>query len=162
MIDVKITGKDFSTIHNALCELKSITKKLDGVVSDRISTRLNWTVDQFTKGLEDAQSQDLNSLHNKMEYWAKVGNREGFFTLWSIFDIDADCDKVHPYDDVKYLKYTTGNTQVVASVKGNTWLDLYRAANEAILLSKDSHHSFIEGFEPRGREPDCLTLITGS
>jgi hypothetical protein len=49
---------------------------------------------------------------------------------------------------------------VVVEIAGNTWLDLWQAADTAIRKSGDSHHTFIEGFHMN--KQGQLELSTGS
>jgi hypothetical protein len=51
---------------------------------------------------------------------------------------------------------------VVKIIEGKTWLDLWRAAEECIVASEDSHHIFIEAFYPERNDPTTLSLGTGS
>ncbi len=44
-------------------------------------------------------------------------------------------------------------------VEGDRWIDLWRAADAAIVQSGDEHHVFVELFRPQGNR---LVLSTGS
>ena len=59
-------------------------------------------------------------------------------------------------DKVRYVLYEG----LTAKVEGNTWLDLYRAANEVVEKSGDTHHIFIENFDMT--EDGNLELFCGS
>jgi hypothetical protein len=50
---------------------------------------------------------------------------------------------------------------VSAPIEGPLWVDLYRAADQCIQASGDSHHSFIEDFM-RELDQAKLLLTTGS
>ena len=52
------------------------------------------------------------------------------------------------------------NYNVAVPIDGNTWGDLYKAADSAIKLSNDDHHIYIEDFKML--ENGDIELITGS
>lgn len=107
--------------------------------------------------------------------YKSVQAENNFKAVWSLLTQDVvDFKQPHPYKDAKYLSYTIhwGNHAVKVDIEGETWLDLYRAADKAIELSGDCHHIFIEQFLSMdaidfGRfsvadTKDTIVLLTGS
>lgn len=96
-------------------------------------------------------------------YFFSIQRKERFVSLWSIYKIGnkviTDVNSIaEGFQDARVIEYDTWDSDtVVVPVKlteGSEpivqWLDLWRAANEAIEQSGDPHHMFIEEFEPLG------------
>lgn len=85
----------------------------------------------------------------------------GFVSMWSLYDGINDVEESSPYK-ARTMAYANnwGEPVEVTLPEGNlTWLQLWKAADECIKQSGDTHHVFIEGFKPNG---GVLELITGS
>lgn len=81
-------------------------------------------------------------------------------SVWSIYEI-SDFTLV-PFPQATKLRYNEVGMGVPAEVDlklNSTWLDLWKAAEKAIELSKDFHHIYIEYFTEDGT---TLFLTTGS
>lgn len=149
--DVTITAEDFKTIHNTLWELEY--KGLSGAEgAARIRAALN-----------EAYAQDNSAFDRKWEHYHRVREEYGLQTTWSVYEVE-DLFQQHAYPGAAYVIYDQhwGDSEVVRAIDGNTWVDLYRAADAAILASGDQHHCFIEHFEPVADKPHHLRLTTGS
>jgi len=148
--DVTLTAQEFSDLHNALWKL--------GCIGDR-------EVDNIVKMMRDALAgaymQDEREFERKNALWNSVAETNGFNSLWSIYEA-AGPDEEHPFQGAKSLVYRdhTGDVSCRRDIQGNTWQDLYRAADLVIAESGDMHHIFIEAFN---RIDDItLELRTGS
>jgi hypothetical protein len=162
---VTIKAEDFKTIHNALCELRSVYQLLHDVVREPISDKLNAAIRSMEAGLADAYQQDNAQFDSKMDYYHRFQTENGLKTIWSIFELPihgflAD----HPFKDAKEICYRDhwGEDPIYETIQGATWADLYRAADRCIQRSGDQHHCFIEGFYPVANQPHQLRLTTGS
>lgn len=147
--DVTIKAEDFKTIHNVLWELQY----RDGVDVDA-------AVEKIRGALEDAYTQESNVFERKNNHYSQVKEELGAQSIWSIYEI-ADLDQPHPYQSGLFVSYKDhwGAEAQHCAVYGNTWRDLYRAADNCIRNSGDEHHIFIENFRLVG---DNLVLTTGS
>ena len=98
-------------------------------------------------------------LSNTIDYWANVAsNNDIHASIWSKFDIGCDWDAPHPYPFATHVTY---GHEISVPIKGNTWLDIYKAADIAIIMSRDLHHIYIENFMVASNGYE-LQLITGS
>ena len=99
----------------------------------------------------------------KIKAFTQIGRRHDFVSQWSILDVTTDMKNYHGWPTDRPLRYRDplGDFDVVVSQCGPTWLDLWRAADNAIRASGDLHHIFIERI---GFNEDCseLVLQTGS
>jgi hypothetical protein len=158
METVTLRGEDFKTIHNTLCELRSLVERMTHsiVKIDDVQS----IITKFEYGLQDAYAQDSSAFDRKMDHYSEVQQQEGFRTIWSIFSVE-DLYGEHPYKGADTIVYENhwGTSPIRVSFTGSRWADLYAAANAAICTSGDSHHIFIEQFTQAGRE---LVLQTGS
>jgi hypothetical protein len=165
METVILKAEDFKTIHNALCELRSVYQLLHDVVREPISDKLNAAIRSMEAGLADAYEQDNAQFESKMDYYSEFQKLNGLKTIWSIYELPihgflGD----HPFKNAVQVAYREhwGDEPVFESIDGPTWADLYRAADRCIQRSGDQHHIFIESFEPVAGQPHQLRLSTGS
>ena len=154
MQTVTLQAEDFKTIHNTLCELRTMS---------RASVELQKLVEQFEEGLKDAYEQDNAIFSSKMDYFHSFKEMNGLESIWSVYELDVHGFlQAHPFPSdafVVYRNHWGKNTDKHYPVSGTTWGDVYRAADLAIRESGDAHHIFIEGFEVKGNE---LHMYTGS
>ena len=124
------------------------------------------------------QSRIMNS-YNQFEYFENARIEHDLQTVWSIAEvtditakaavkvegktvvyktIKKDATYQEILDDLKTGRDRTTET-FRAEVKGNTWLSLWRVANDLIVKS-GTHHSYIEDFT--FNDNGELELTTGS
>ena len=148
-----LTSEEFKILHNTLCDL------------DRIQdSRVQSLVERIRKeALKGAYAQDNSAFDRKWEHYHRVREEYGLQTTWSVYEVE-DLFQQHAYPGAAYVIYDQhwGDSEVVRAIDGNTWVDLYRAADAAIQASGDGHHTFIEAFEPVADKPHHLRLTTGS
>lgn len=147
--DVKLAGKEFETIHNAIWELSQIKNK---DVAEQVEV--------IRQALQGAYEQEREISDRKYEHYNQVKKDLGLDAIWSMTEVD-DLYGFHHFEGVSTLMYKDhwGDNYVSKSFRGNTWAALYVAANACIRDSGDEHHLFIEGFKQQG---NTLILITGS
>jgi hypothetical protein len=162
---VVIQGKDFTTVHNTLCELRTVQERLTGVISNSLADQLQAVIKGFEQGLADAYEQDNEVFESKMDYYSEFQSENRLKTIWSIFDLPVHGFlEDHPYTAAREISYKDhwGKDAVCEPIMGPTWGDLYRAADAAIRKSGDDHHIFIEHFYTVAEQPRQLKLTTGS
>lgn len=143
LCSVTLTAEEFKTIHNALCFAPN--RGLDA------------TVDAIREALKGAYEQENTVFERKMDYYRRFQKEHKLEAIWSMYELDEHGFlKDHPYSSDAFVCYQGQHVPVF----GNTWGDIYRAADWAIRNSGDQHHIFIEAFELKnGNE---LHLVTGS
>ncbi len=158
METVTLRGEDFKTVHNAVCELRSLVEHMQRSMLK--IDELQRVIDQFEIGLRDAYDQDNAAFERKMDLYSEVKEECRFHSIWSIYSVD-DLYAQHPYKGAAEVVYKDhwGEGPVTVPVEGDRWIDLWRAADAAIVQSGDEHHVFVEQFRPQG---DRLVLSTGS
>lgn len=158
METVTLKGEDFRTIHNTLCELRSLVERMTQsmIKIDDVQK----IVQGFEAGLQDAYDQDNAAFTSKMEHYSDVQTEGGFRAIWSIFTVD-NLYEDHPYRNANCIVYRNhwGAGPVRVKFEGTRWADLFAAADAAIRASGDDHHIFIEQFQVDGTD---LVLQTGS
>lgn len=103
--------------------------------------------------------KDFDEKHG---YFKEIAESNDFKSIWSLYETYPFDAAEIPYPNARKVRYTMhwGDRPIDVCIKGiGTWVDLWRAADEAIKLSGDDHHVFIEGFDDKG---DTLVLWTGS
>jgi hypothetical protein len=158
-----ITAEDFKTIHNAVCEIRSVYETIQGVVREPISDKLATAIREIEAGLRDAYEQDNKAFDDKYTHYDNVKLNLGLSAIWSIYEVD-DLNDRHPFEDADRIVYKDhwGEQPVGCSINGLTYAALYVAANACIRDSGDDHHIFIEQFQPAKDDPRTLILSTGS
>lgn len=165
METVTLHSEDFRTVHNTLCELRSVQERLTGVISNELAEQLHGVIKGFEQGLKNAYEQDNAAFDSKMDYYSDFQSQNGLRTIWSIYELPVHGFlSDHPYPAAREICYRDhwGETAVYETIEGGTWADLYRAADRCIRRSGDDHHIFIEGFQPVADQPHQLRLTTGS
>lgn len=158
-----ITAEDFKTIHNAVCEIRSVYETIQGVVREPISDKLAGAIREIEQGLADAYKQDETSFDAKSAHYESIASDLGLRSVWSIYEV-ANLNDRYPFEGVDRVVYKDhwGKKPVSSSVNGLTYAALYVAANACIRDSGDDHHIFIEQFTPAKDDPSTLILSTGS
>lgn len=155
--DVKITSQDFTEIHNRLWDLERVADRLTGNESDEIRE----LVKSMRDALADAYHQDdveFNRLHTMYDEIALVS---GFrHSNWSICEVKNFAEVPWP-DAVRLVYRMHWGDPVEIELAAPDWHALWAAADEAIRLSGDRHHIYIEEIRPTD-EPGVLELSTGS
>lgn len=159
-----LTAEEFKTVHNGLCELRSVYEAIQSVVREPISDKLARAIREIEKGLAEAYKQDNKSFETKSDHYDDVKTQLGLdHSVWSIFEVDNLSER-HPFAGATKVVYKDhwGNKSVTAEVNGSTWAALYIAANSCIRDSGDGHHIYIEQFKPSKEDAGVLILQTGS
>lgn len=158
-----LSKDDFKNLHNGLCEIRGVIQTLEGLLSTDLVARLKRGMANVDKGLADAYALEEAVSERRSAHYSKVADDHDFNTIWSNDDVD-DLYMPHPFEGVTHILYSEhwGNSDVTVPIKGNTWVDLWRAAETAINESGDNHHIFIEDFRIADFRPEFLLLSTGS
>ena len=163
METVTLSGEDFKTVHNTLCELRNLVERMThSMIKIDDVQRI---VEGFEAGLRDAYEQDNAQFDSKMDYYSGFQRENGLSTIWSIYELPIHGFlRDHPYKDALEVAYRDhwGDQGVFEEIQGGTWADLYRAADRCIRRSGDGHHVFIEAFTVNPNQPNQLVLHTGS
>jgi len=159
-----LTAEEFKTIHNGLCELRSVYESIHSVVREPISDKLARAIREIEKGLASAYEEDNKDFTRKSNHFDDVSAQLGMdHSNWSIYEVDNLTDR-HPYEGAERVVYKDhwGKKALSCSINGLTWSALWIAANACIRDSGDDHHIFIESFRPDAEDPCTLILSTGS
>lgn len=159
-----LTAEEFKTVHNALWELDCVTRQLEDILKPELYVKLAHAAITIRKGLAGAYEQDNKAFDRKHDQYSHWQEHYGLQSTWSIYEVD-NMTLCHPYKDAEYVVYDQHwgeGGEVVRRIEGRDWNALYRAADSAIQASGDTHHIFIESFDPIADKPGHLRLSTGS
>ena len=158
-----LTAEEFKTIHNALCELRSVQESLTGVINENLTAKLHRAIKEFEFGLARAYEEDDRAFTRKSDHYSDIGEQLGLKSIWSGYDVDNMSDR-HPFEGADRVVYANhwGEKPVSCSINGLTWAALWVAADACIRDSGDDHHVFVESFAPAEDDPRTLILYTGS
>lgn len=165
METVTLHSHDFKTVHNTLCELRSIVEDMQQSMVK--VERLEAVIQSFEQGLADAYRQDNEAFDRKHDCYSLAQRVNGFRSVWSIYEVE-DLEAQHPFPGALEVVYSEhwGGESVIEEIKiegrgHGTWVDLWDAADRCIRRSGDDHHVFIEAFYPVAGTQQ-LRLTTGS
>lgn len=162
----QLSKADFTRLHNGKCEIAGVLTQLGDVVHPRLIESLEKAYDLIDEGMHELYNQEQTLYENWSETTSRLADAHNLVeSVWSIVDVD-DFDEV-PFPHARWLVYEDySRTETEEPIKielpeNATWLDLWKAANKAIVQSGDSHHIYIEDIResPDGR---MLHLFTGS
>lgn len=158
-----LTAAEFKTVHNALCEIRSVHQRMEGAVSEALTDKLGAAIKEMEQGLIGAYAQDHQAFDTKSDHYGDVQKELDLRAIWSVYEVDNMSDR-HPFEGADRVVYKDhwGKKPVSCSINGLTWSALYVAANACIRDSGDDHHVFIEDFRPAKDDPRTLILSTGS
>jgi hypothetical protein len=159
-----LSAEDFKNVHNGKCELHSILQAIDGIVHPKVQERLEKAIELINIGLKSAYDQDDAAFTSATNHFEEVGTELGIkYSNWSMHEI-PDLRTPHPYPEHTILCYEgMGEVgEVKVRIEGPLWTDLWKAAEEAIVRSRDHHHIFIEDFHQSKTRDLELWLSTGS
>lgn len=162
MSNFTFSSEDFKTVHNALCELRSVCERMESVINPDLYNRLTKARDDLSTGLENVYEQDSTAFDSKSNHFCSVQEQLGLSAVWSIYEV-TDLNDRHSFPDATQIHYKNHWGQpVTKDVVGATWAALYVAGDAAIRDSGDDHHVFIEHFESSQTDPSVLIMRTGS
>ena len=160
-----LTAEEFKQVHNGMYRLNLAIDSVADVIHPSLLKELLQAQKEIRQGLEGAYQQDSDSFDNKNEHYSEMKDALGLKSIWSIYEVDELGDQ-HKFGDkpvqLAYHDHWGNNGPVFVEIKGGTWVDLYEAADQAIRLSGDEHHVFIEAFRVNPECPEQLILTTGS
>lgn len=121
-------------------------------------------LDHARRYLEEEQEVDTREalMTQRREHYRKVRRDLRLGSIWTDFDVE-NLNEDHAFQGNRKLVYDApwGNP-VTVDIQGDTWMNLWQAADQAIKQSNDNHHIYIKRFEQHPSKPRTLILITGS
>jgi hypothetical protein len=166
---VNLIPQDFDQVHNALCDLNQVARKL-GEVSPHLAADILKSLEQIRKPLRPAYDEDQRLSEARENHYESWGEEFGIKnSAWSMSEVDY-MTSPSPYlksDMPKLLVYKDhwGHQPVMTELEPGIrhWGYLWLMSDLLIRRSGDEHHIFIEGFELGHWDGNnCLFLNTGS
>ena len=102
----------------------------------------------------------------QMDHFESARKNEKLESVWSIYTVGTYIitnvyNIAEDYQDAKENVYYGDATPIqLIEWPSIRWIDLWRAADKAIVQSGDQHHMFIEWFRPR--DSGQYEVVTGS
>lgn len=163
IISPTLTSDEFKKIHNALCEIGYILPKLEDVLKPDLYEKLVKAKNDIDSALSRAYDEEDCEFETREDHYSEISQENNFDSIWSIHEV-KNLHEAHPYLVAKTLVYKNhwGTQTIEVPIEGSTWLDMYRAADNAIRKSSDRHHVFIEDFLVSSNDHSVVFLSTGS
>ena len=164
-----ITGKQISSLHNGMCSMYRLRDlaqdmfKNDSTINRLIEDAFK-NIEPVKKELMAKKDEDFDRIFNLSKL---IANQHGFkHTRWSIYDIENFDEKSYVPKGSKVYAY---KSDYVATVNGDTWLDLWKAVEEIASNTDNGYggkgfgdHVYIEKFEKNRGEEGSYEVWLGS
>jgi hypothetical protein len=160
---IQLSRSQWRNLHNALCTAEQKAGSLFEVLKDGGQGLA--ALKSVREALAPAYAQDEAAFDRQHTYFSAFREENQLTSTWSIYELEEHGFlEDHPFKGATHVVYDShwGEGDPEVEISGATWADLYRAADQAIQQSGDSHHVFIESFTPIKDRPGFLRLSTGS
>jgi len=159
MSDYSLSKEEYEALHNARCKAHALVSSLSKILSPLYAKDLHDISDLLNHGLaridQKVEEEEAASYIAAEEIGKKAGIK---IARWSAGQVNFE---EVPFPGVKVMVYDAHHKIVTVNIPNNgRWIDLWKAADEAILLSGDDHHIFVESFKQIS--PTEIELGTGS
>lgn len=155
--------EDMVKIEELSPDLHALSQGLDSL-SPKFSEQINSIKDLIAETFKKYREQEEKDFDKKMSGFSKLQDKHKLWSIWSEYAISPkDMKKTFSDKPVISLIYESwGPTQTVKVNKIATWFDMWKVAEQAMRLSGDEHHQFIEAFVEDNKKPGHFKLVTGS
>lgn len=160
----EMNKSEMNDIHNARAACNQISLALKELFRDdhtlnRYSFKASMLLERALERYYKAEKMHQDEWYDYVDRKKKELNIS--HSVWSIQDVDFD--EPHNWPNMKFIK-TSGweEISVIKEIHGNTWSNLWQAADAALGASDDKHHVFIESFYPSQPGEDTLIVSCGS
>lgn len=166
MSNFVLTDKEVSDLHNAKCYLNFAIEhcsemfKEDAHFIQNMKRSLNY-LEPVASRVMKIQDEIREDKWERSQRIAKLNDFK--HSIWSMYEIESFEDKSIVPAGAKLRSYYTGN-DIIVNVEGSTWLDLWKATDKLIGMSRDAHgdHVFIEAYNKAKNEDNIYEVSLGS
>lgn len=159
MSNFTITSDEVRDIHNGLCSLRTSIQYLEDTLSPVLMKELRQAKYEIEKGFKSAREQSDARWTRMNDHFEQLKAEHKFQSVWSIYEVDFMGDFAFVFEEGSHLVHE--NFSVPLPVGKVTWLDMWKAADEAI-FAVGGDHIFIESFTRSSINPNIILLRTGS
>jgi hypothetical protein len=156
-----ITSDEVRDIHNGLCYLRNAIDRLEDTLSPLLVKELRKAKFEIEKGFKSVKRQREDVWDSKNNLFNELRDNNKFTSIWSIYEVD----NIHGYCDITVEEDSVllhQNVSVQLPAGKLTWFELWKFAEEVIVMSRDQHHVYIESFTQSSINPKIILLGTGS
>jgi hypothetical protein len=156
-----ITSDEVRDIHNGLCYLRNAIDRLEDTLSPFLVKELRNAKSEIEKGFKSVKKQREDVWDSKNDLFNELRDNNKFTSIWSIYEVD----NIHGYCDITVEEDSVllhQNVSVQLPAGKLTWFELWKFAEEVIVMSRDQHHVYIESFTQSSINPKIILLGTGS
>jgi hypothetical protein len=156
-----MTPNEVKVIHNGLCNLTTAINELEDIIHPTLMKQLREAKCSIAKGFKPIRDQADKEFDDKANLFDEIKMENKFTTVWSIYEVD----NIYGYSGIVAEEGTALaylNVSIPLPAGQLTWFELWKAANEAVVMTGDDHHCFIESFTQSSISPTTILLGTGS
>lgn len=168
-VGAKLSPEGFRNVHNALCELNQIHRKLKPLGSS-IADDLERAIQAIRTEFDEAYAEDSLVFDTRSRQFMDWGHDNNIQTsVWSLYEVE-DLDQESPllasgkYQKLVYRSHW-GDRMITTALTPDhkTWGHLWILSEILIDKSGDRHHIFVESFHEEEVDGEIvLALSTGS
>lgn len=164
MNNISISRDQQRDLHNARCYFQSFADKYADILGQRVIADFNHAYDIFKRAHDPIREEENARMDRRYDHYEAIRKHLGLKTIWSDYDVEL-LDEGLPLKlvDITHVRYYNQLVAVEKPMGSPRWLDLWIAADKAILQSDDPHHIYVEGFYRKDDYPiGVYQVITGS
>jgi hypothetical protein len=158
------TDPKVQALQKIMQELFSIEQTLHGVVHPQISEKINSLHKLAHSAIADELEQEERDWESNQKGLDEISSANNLRSVWSVSEIKhTNMNDLTP-EMTEIIYESWGPTQVhkFEAPTQVTWLELWKIGDKLIKCSEDTHHIFIESFEPVKGQPGKYKMWTGS
>jgi hypothetical protein len=155
MIAFQLSKEQVTKLHNAQCYLGNVIERLRGVVHpDRVAEleKEHKAIREVMQPIWEEEDR-LTNIGSKAAAEA-ADTHQLKYSVWAYDPYMTDFYDRHAWQGAGWL--ADGYRKV--PIRGNTWVDLWVAADQLIKMAGNNNHIFIEDFSVVGGDPETNTL----
>jgi hypothetical protein len=125
LVNPTLTTDEFKNIHNALCDLDSLSHSLEEILKPEKFIQLQKAKTAIRQALKRAYDEDNRLFTERSDLCDEVRSECHFNSFWSMYEVD-DFYAKHPFKGAEFVVYNDhwGNGPAKAAIPGDRWIDL--------------------------------------
>lgn len=154
----------FETLRTIGQELFNLEQKLHGIVHPKITEKIQYLHSLAYSSISEELEQEEKDWDINFNALSKIQEDNNFVSVWSVSEIDYKKLETNAPKMTEIIYESWGGKQTWKFDKPTapTWFELWKIAEQLIKSSGDTHHIFIESFNPIKGQKGKFQMWTGS
>ena len=129
LCEANLTAKEFSNVHNALCDLRYLAQRMESVVHPDMHLALTKSIDEIRKAFDSSYKQEDDIATRRSNHYTDLQTLHGLSSIWAINSVDNLYDK-HPTLILQLEQCAAATKNMLSAATGLTNDELNKALNQ--------------------------------